>query len=195
MTELKNIKKSFGENAVFKDFSLKLTEGTKTIVKGASGCGKTTLLRVIAGLEAIDGGEAMRDEKLAYMFQEPRLLPWKSALDNIRAVLSKEHISLADKYISAVGLADDAKKFPHELSGGMAQRVAFARFLAFAESTVAKLLLLDEPFSALDKETAAKMLDLLIEFSVGKTLVLVTHDESDITFADNVIELSSNIAK
>ena len=73
MTELKNIQKSFGENAVFKDFSLKLTEGSKNIVKGASGCGKTTLLRIISGLETIDGGEVMRDERLAYMFQEPRL--------------------------------------------------------------------------------------------------------------------------
>lgn len=195
MTELKNIQKSFGENAVFKDFSLKLTEGSKNIVKGASGCGKTTLLRIISGLEAIDGGEVMRDERLAYMFQEPRLLPWKNALDNIRAVLKKEDFALAEKYISAVGLADAEKKFPLELSGGMAQRVAFARFLAFAEATDAELILLDEPFSALDRETAAKMLDLLTEFSVGKTLVLVTHDESDIAFADNVIELSSNIAK
>ena len=189
MTELKNIQKSFGENAVFKDFSLKLTEGSKNIVKGASGCGKTTLLRIISGLEAIDGGEVMRDERLAYMFQEPRLLPWKNSLDNIRAVLKKKDFALADKYLSAVGLADAEKKFPHELSGGMAQRVAFARFLAFAEATDAELILLDEPFSALDRETAAKMLELLIEISVGKTLVLVTHDESDIAFADNVIEL------
>lgn len=195
MTELKNIQKSFGENAVFKDFSLKLTEGSKNIVKGASGCGKTTLLRIIAGLEATDGGEVMRDERLAYMFQEPRLLPWKNSLDNIRAVLKKEDFAIAEKYISAVGLADAEKKFPHELSGGMAQRVAFARFLAFAEATDADLLLLDEPFSALDRETATKMLELLIDISVGKTLVLVTHDDGDIAFADNVIELSSNIAK
>ena len=71
----------------------------------------------------------------------------------------------------------------------MAQRVAFARFLAFAEATDAELLLLDEPFSALDKETAAKMLGLLKNFAVGKTLLIVTHDEGDLAFADNVIEL------
>lgn len=171
------------------DFSLKLTQGSKNVVLGASGCGKTTLLRVIAGLEAIDGGEMLRDEKISYMFQETRLLPWKNALDNVRAMLKKEDFALADKYLATVGLADAEKKFPHELSGGMAQRVAFARFLAFAEATDAELLLLDEPFSALDRETAAKMLELLIEFSVGKTLVLVTHDDGDIAFADNVIEL------
>jgi len=189
LTELKNIRKSYGNNVVLDNFSLKLNQGSKNVVLGASGCGKTTLLRVIAGLERVDGGEIVRDEKIAYMFQETRLLPWKNALDNIRAVLKKEDFALADKYLSAVGLADAEKKFPHELSGGMAQRVAFARFLAFAESTDADLLLLDEPFSALDRETATKMLELLIEFSVGKTLVLVTHDESDIAFADNVIEL------
>ena len=178
MTELKNIRKSFGNNVVLDDFSLKLTQGSKNVVLGASGCGKTTLLRVIAGLEAIDGGEIMRDERIAYMFQETRLLPWKNALDNIRAVLKKEDYALADKYLALVGLADEEKKFPHELSGGMAQRVAFARFLAFAEATEADLLLLDEPFSALDKETAAKMLELLkASFSLGKTLLLVTHDE------------------
>ena len=195
MTELKNIRKSYGNNVVLDNFSLKLTQGSKNVVLGASGCGKTTLLRVIAGLESVDGGEIVRDEKIAYMFQETRLLPWKNALDNIRAVLKKEDFALAGKYLATVGLADAEKKYPHELSGGMAQRVAFARFLAFAESTDAELLLLDEPFSALDKETATKMLELLIDFSVGKTLVLVTHDEGDIAFADNVIELSSNIAK
>ena len=189
MTELKNIRKSFGNNVVLDDFSLNLTQGSKNVVLGASGCGKTTLLRVIAGLEAIDGGEIMRDERIAYMFQETRLLPWKNALDNIRAVLKKEDYALADKYLSAVGLADEEKKFPHELSGGMAQRAAFARFLAFAEATDAELLLLDEPFSALDKETAAKMLGLLKNFAVGKTLLIVTHDEGDLAFADNVIEL------
>ena len=189
MTELKNIRKSFVSNVVLDNFSLKLTQGSKNVVLGASGCGKTTLLRVIAGLESVDSGEVVRDEKIAYMFQETRLLLWENALDNIRAVLKKENFALAGKYLAAVGLTDAEKKYPRELSGGMAQRVAFARFLAFAESTDAELLLLDEPFSALDKETAAKMIELLIDFSVGKTLVLVTHDECDLAFADNVIEL------
>lgn len=174
---------------MLENFSLNLTQGSRNVIVGASGCGKTTLLRIIAGLESVDGGEMLRDEKIAYMFQETRLLPWKNALDNVRAVLKKENFALADKYLSAVGLADAEKKFPHELSGGMAQRVAFARFLAFAESTEADLLLLDEPFSALDKETAAKMLELLKIFSVGKTLLLVTHDECDLAFADNIIKL------
>ena len=189
MTEFKSVSKSYGSNAVIGGFSLKLPQGSKNVITGASGCGKTTLMRIAAGLEGCDGGSFVHNGKIAYMFQETRLLPWKNALDNIRAVLPKEKFALADKYLSAVGLADAEKKFPRELSGGMAQRVAFARFLAFAEATEADLLLLDEPFSALDKETAAKMLELLKAFSLGKTLLLVTHDEGDLAFADNVIEL------
>ena len=189
MIELNGIRKAYGESVLFEDLLISLHDGSKTVITGASGCGKTTLLRIIAGLEAADAGEIICQTRQAYMFQEPRLIPSKNVLDNIRAVLKKEDFALADKYLSAVGLLGDEKKFPHELSGGMAQRVAFARLLAFAEATDAELLLLDEPFSALDKESASKMLELLKVFSVGKTLLLVTHDESDITFADNVIEL------
>jgi ABC-type nitrate/sulfonate/bicarbonate transport system ATPase subunit len=124
------------------------------------------------------------------MFQEARLLPWKTAFENICAVLSKEQFHLADKYLSAVGLENDAEKYPRELSGGMAQRVAFARFLAFSEATEASLLLLDEPFSALDDGTGEKMLELLKVFSMGKTVILVTHDEKDAEkFSDSIIRI------
>ena len=143
---------------------------------GESGCGKTTLLRIAAGLTKADGGEFIHDGRIAVMFQEPRLLPWKNALDNVKAVLSKEHFSLADKYLSAVGLENDKEKFPRELSGGMAQRVAFARFLAYAEATDADILLLDEPFSALDSETADIMSSILLRSAEGRTLLVVTHD-------------------
>ena len=123
------------------------------------------------------------------MFQEPRLLPWKNALDNIRAVLPKDKKSLAAKYLSAVGLDDSKHKFPHELSGGMAQRVALARLLAFAEADGSTLLLLDEPFSALDDETAAKMLNLIKDFSKDKAVLMVAHHLPDIPFADEIISL------
>ena len=179
MAEFKNITKKYGDKTVLDNFSLTLLKGSKTVIMGESGCGKTTLLRIAAGLEKPDNGEFSSDESIALMFQEPRLLHWKTALENVRAILPKEQKSLADKYLSAVGLEDDKNKYPRELSGGMAQRVAFARFLAYAEATGATLLLLDEPFSALDDETAKKMLSLLNDFSVGKTLVMVTHDRSD----------------
>ena len=179
MAEFKNITKKYGNKTVLDNFSLVLEKGRKTAIMGESGCGKTTLLRIAAGLTKADGGEFIHDGKIAVMFQEPRLLPWKNALDNVKAVLSREQFSLADKYISAVGLENDKTKFPNELSGGMAQRVALARFFAFAEETDSDLLLLDEPFSALDDETAEKMLALLKSFSENKTVLLVTHDKTD----------------
>jgi ABC-type nitrate/sulfonate/bicarbonate transport system ATPase subunit len=134
-------------------------------------------LRIISGLENADGGTVECNGKIAYMFQEARLLPWKSARENILAVLKKEKAALVDKYLDAVGLSDDKDKLPTSLSGGMAQRVAFARFLAYAEATDADILLLDEPFSALDGDTADEMIALLDKFAKNKTLILVTHDE------------------
>ncbi len=190
MTELKNVTKKYGENTVLENFSLVLEKGSKTVIMGESGCGKTTLLRIAAGLTDPDSGEFVHDGKIAVMFQEPRLLPWKNVLENVRAVLSKEQFSLADKYISAVGLADAKDKLPLELSGGMAQRVSFARFLAFAEATDADLLLLDEPFAALDKDTASNMIDILLPFSNERALLLVTHDpEQAGRIGDRIIRL------
>ena len=190
LAEFKSVCKSFGESIIINDFSLKLEKGLKYAVMGESGSGKTTLLRIAAGLTAPDSGSFDHSGQIAVMFQEARLLPWKNALDNVRAVLAKEHFPLADKYLSEVGLDDAKDKLPRELSGGMAQRVSFARLLAYAEATGADLLLLDEPFSALDDGTAEKMISLLRKFSQDKTVLLVTHDESDSEkFADHVIRL------
>ncbi len=182
MAEFKGITKKYGNNTVIENFSLTLEKNVPTLIMGESGRGKTTLLRIAAGLEKPDSGEFISNgEPIAFMFQEPRLLPRKNSLDNIRAVLKKEAYPLAEKYLSATGLdiPTDGKKHPHELSGGMCQRVAFARFLAYAEASGAELLLLDEPFSALDGETAEKMAVLLRELSQEKTLAVVSHDRSD----------------
>ena len=92
MVEFKNITKKYGDRTVLEGLSLKPDVGTKVVIMGESGCGKTTLLRLLSGLEAPDGGEIISDEKVAVMFQEPRLLPWKTALENIRAVLKKEQL-------------------------------------------------------------------------------------------------------
>ena len=178
MIRLENITKKYGEQIVFDNFSLNASSGERIALIGASGRGKTTLLRIMAGLEKADGGAFEINGKIAYMFQETRLLPWKNARENILAVLNKDNAALTDKYLDAVGLADDKDKMPSSLSGGMAQRVAFARFLAYAEATDAEILLLDEPFSALDGDTANEMIALLDKFAAGKTLILVTHDES-----------------
>ena len=193
MVKLNNVTKKYGargsEQTVLENFTLTLQKGAKALITGESGIGKTTILRILAGREKPDSGEFICNERIAIMFQEPRLLPWKTALENVRAALPKDKISLADKYLSAVGLDDSKHKFPHELSGGMAQRVALARLLAFAEADGSTLLLLDEPFSALDYETAAKMLNLIKDFSKDKTLLMVAHHLPDIPFADEIISL------
>ena len=193
MVKFNNVTKKYGargsEQTVLESFTLTLQKGSKTLITGESGIGKTTILRILAGLEDPDGGEFFSDERIAIMFQEPRLLPWKTALENVRAVLPKDKNSLADKYLSAVGLENDKNKFPHELSGGMAQRVALARLLAFAEADGSTLLLLDEPLSALDDETAAKMLNLIKDFSKDKTVLMVAHHLPNIPFADEIITL------
>ena len=182
MPEFKSITKKYGTNTVLNSLSLKIEKNSPTVIMGESGCGKTTLLRIAAGLEKADSGEFNANgEKLAYMFQEPRLIMQKNAVDNISAVLPKNSKTLASKYLEMVGLdlETDGKKYPSELSGGMRQRVAFARLLAYAEATSATLLLLDEPFSALDDETAERMATILSEFAKDKYLLVVSHDESD----------------
>lgn len=193
MVKFINATKKYGKRdsaqTVLESFSLTLESGTKTVITGTSGIGKTTILRIAAGLEKPDSGEFFSDERVAVMFQEPRLLPWKTALENVAAVLPKGQKSLADKYISAVGLEEAKNKFPHELSGGMAQRVALARLLAFAEADNSSCLLLDEPFSALDDNTATKMLDLIKNFATDKTVLLVAHHLPDTSFADKIIIL------
>lgn len=193
MVKLNNVTKKYGardsEQTVLENFTLTLQKGSKTLITGESGIGKTTILRILAGLEKPDGGEIISDERIAIMFQEPRLLPWETALENVCAVLPKDKNSLADKYLSAVGLDDSKHKFPHQLSGGMAQRVALARLLAFAEADGSTLLLLDEPFSALDDEASAKMLNIIKDFSKDKTVLIVAHHLPDIPFADEIITL------
>ena len=193
MAELINITKKYGNVTVLDGFSLAVPQKSKIAIMGGSGKGKTTALRILSGLEKADSGEVIQSERLAYMFQEPRLLPWKSALDNVKLVLPKDKAYLAEKHFSAVGLSmeTDAAKLPDALSGGMRQRVAFARFLAFADATDAELLILDEPFSALDEETASKMLEILKKFSEKRSLLIVTHDKSDAeTVSDTIIELN-----
>lgn len=182
MLEFKNVSVEFDGVYAIDNFSLKLNRGDKVALMGISGSGKTSLLRLAQSLVPLAKGEVVANAKSAIMFQEPRLLPWKNAIKNITAVLPKDKQGLADKYLLAVGLSESSAKLPHELSGGMAQRVAFARFLAYAEATNAELLLLDEPFSAQDTETSEKMLELLKEFSKEKTLLFVTHDEHEADF-------------
>ena len=178
-------------------FSAEINLGEIAAVIGGSGCGKSTLLRAIAGLDRATSGSVTLDNeaiaaphaKIGIIFQEPRLLPWLSVADNIGFGLSdlagnlrRERVARA---LDRVGLADKAQAWPRELSGGQAQRVAIARALV----PQPEVLLLDEPFSALDAFTRRDLQDHLLDLWADSrpTLVLVTHDVDEaVVLADRV---------
>lgn len=184
MIVLSHIKKAFGDKVVLSDLSLTIADGEKIAIRGESGKGKTTLLRIIARLEKPTGGEISGYDPadIAYMFQEPRLFENLSVWENVAVVCPDYPKSAAKEkassYLARVGLDTDSDKYPSALSGGMKQRAALARALC-AEK---KILLLDEPFSALDRETKREMLTLVKEYTQTRTLILVTHTQEDADF-------------
>jgi len=186
MIKLHNISVIFGETVVLKDFNLKIQKGEHISIMGASGSGKTTILKLISQqLKPSEGTVEVNTNRISYMFQEPRLLPWLTAAENVNLVLGdhSESLSEAVKWLKRVGLESAINKYPNELSGGMQQRVSLARALAFN----GEILLLDEPLSSLDETTAAEMLNLIKAYSVDKTVVLVTHNtEHAKEFADTI---------
>ena len=167
-----HVKKSFGERSVIRDAHFTLPERGRICFFGPSGCGKTTLLRIICGLESPDGGSVVmpQDTRFACHFQEDRLLPWYTALDNLTLVTGSDERS--HQWLDRMQLASAAPLYPDELSGGMRRRVSLARALAYDSD----VLVLDEPLRELDEATAAAVLRL-IDQSVGdRLLLLVTHD-------------------
>ena len=177
MIEIKNLSLSYEGERVIENFSLSLEKGEKIVLMGPSGCGKSSLLSSIAGLLSPEKGSIKTDGRISFVFQEPRLLPWLNALENINAVLSDSAASLgeAEKWLNAVGLGGDGGKLPAELSGGMQQRVSIARALAYDGD----ILLLDEPSKGMDAETKAAVWEKLLAAAEGQTSILVTHDEEE----------------
>ena len=176
MISLSHVSKHFGEKEVLRDFSLTPGESGVTAIVGKNGSGKTTLLRILAGLEKKYSGEVVTGTRVAYMFQDYRLVPTLTALENVALVLDKTRRGEALEHLRAVGLEAEADSLPGSLSGGMQQRLALARAFAFDGD----LLLLDEPFSALDEEWRQKMTDAVREYAQTRPVVLVTHDAQDL---------------
>ena len=168
---------SYGSQQELKDCSLRVEAGSRVALMGPSGCGKTSLINVIAGLLTPDAGRVTVEGKVSYVFQEPALFPWLTAVENINVVLSDSPATLprAESLLDAVGLSDCRDKYPHQLSGGQKQRIAICRALAYGGD----ILLLDEPLKGLDPETRDRVVALLLQESAGKTLLLVTHDQSE----------------
>ncbi len=165
----------FGERAVIDELDLQLERSEFVILLGQSGCGKSTLLRLLAGLDRPDGGTVVVPRRRAVVFQEPRLLPWQRVWRNVTIGLPHSDArAVAGRVLGEVGLTAHEDAWPKTLSGGEAQRVALARALVADP----ELVLLDEPFAALDAITRLRMHDLLraLRARHDATMLLVTHD-------------------
>ena len=187
------------------DVTLEVGEGEFVALLGPTGCGKSTLLRVVSDLEHPSAGlvevrgrpaaDARRANEFGFVFQEPALLPWRSALGNVMLPLEVvkypdgERRARCEALLGMVGLSKFVNRYPHELSGGMKQRVAIVRALAWNPS----ILLMDEPFSALDELTKAELQDELLRIwtQEKKTILFVTHNLSEAVYlADRVVVMS-----
>lgn len=191
---LDEIEKSFGNNTVLKNLSLEIEPGQFVVIVGKSGSGKSTLLRLASGLDEPTAGQIMFDDKpikkstkkTTMMYQDSRLLPWKTVLNNVGLGLKGKWQAQAEAVLDHVGLLSFKNEWPSKLSGGQKQRVALARALMHNPS----LLLLDEPLSALDALTRMEMQNLIEELWLdqGFTALLVTHDVREaIKLGDRII--------
>ena len=182
MIELKNITKKFGTQSILTNLNMSFKDGELNIVTGPSGCGKTTLFNILSEIDIDFSGEVSGVPKnIAYLFQEDRLLPYHSIYDNVlftmpEEICSYERAEIADKNLKLMGIFDEKDKYPHELSGGMARRAAIARALSYP----GELLLLDEPFNALNIELKKVVLKAIMDIveKEGKTAIMITHDLS-----------------
>jgi len=188
-----NLRKSYDDHVVLSGLTHTFPHGSLTCVTGRSGCGKTTLLRLIAGLEAPDGGsiDGVPEGGIAMVFQEDRLPPQLGAADCLRCVLKKDprrETAIAGA-LTALGLDPASDQPVREFSGGMRRRVALARALLFP----APLVLLDEPLKGLDAETRRRAIDFTLPLLNGRTTLLVTHDPGDIAdFGGTVLSLDND---
>lgn len=185
MTLCEQLSLSFEEKVVLKDFSLTIPDRGIIALQGPSGCGKTTLLRILAGLEHPQAG-TLRDispQQTALLFQDDRLLPWRTVFQQLTDVLPRSRWDEAPKLLELVELSGEEHTYPAQLSGGMGRRLALARCLALE----AKLYLLDEPFAGVDLPRALRILERLKAWEAP--ILLVSHEPDLLSNADLVLSL------
>lgn len=192
MLKIKNLVKSFTSELIFKDFSMELEENKITCILGVSGIGKTTLLNIITGLIPFDSGNLsdFKNKTFSYIFQEPRLLEWKTVFGNISFVLKDKYakrdiLSITEKYIKLVELENFKNYYPSALSGGMEQRVSIARAFAFPSD----ILIMDEPFKSIDYKLKKLLIKAFIDLweADKRTVLFVTHDIEEASYLSNNI--------
>lgn len=183
MLETVNVSKAFDGRQVLRNVSIQLEKGGHYFLMGPSGCGKTTLLRAMGGLVKPAFGEirGLDPKRTAFLFQENRLLPWRTAEQQITDVLPRERKGEAGEWLALAELEDEGRAKLSELSGGMARRLAIARCAALGGET----LLLDEPFAGVDAERALRILERLRQ--KVRLMILVSHEKSVLTACDRVI--------
>lgn len=191
---INNLCKKYGEEIIFENFNLVFEKNKISGILGPSGAGKTTLLNLCSGLEKPDNGtiEGINFQSISYIFQEPRLLPWRTVRENLRFVFKDKairktgsHESEIDAMLELVGLGTVGDHYPQELSGGMRQRVSIARAFLYPS----ELLLMDEPFSSLDYSLKNRLIE---DFSKiweqdKRTVIFVSHNEDEIRQLSQVI--------
>ena len=202
IVEVKAVTKTYtGGVEALSGVTLDFPRGKLTTLLGPSGCGKTTLLKIIAGLIPASGGEVLVNGRTvrgpgperAFVFQDFALMPWASVMRNVafglelRGAPRSEREAIAERYIARVGLKGFEQKFPHQLSGGMRQRVGLARALAVD----AEVLLMDEPFSAVDEQTRRKFQEDMLELVANekKSFIFVTHSIEEAVYVSDRIAL------
>lgn len=203
--DIKNVTKSFGREAILKDVNLLLKKGATLSLIGASGSGKTTLLKIIAGLEKVDSGDVIlegisinnmppQDRKIVYLYQDALLFPHLTAFENLAFGLRLQKLrnikKKVENMLERIGMHQHAKKMPDQLSGGQKQRIAFGRALVIKP----RLLLLDEPFGALDPKIRQHMQKLFKNLMLEDKLsaIFVTHDIKEaIIIGDDIAKIES----
>ncbi len=182
--QINNLTKKYGKKVVFDNYSKLLDFDNILIIKGESGLGKTTLIRILAGLEKADGGKIdTPTNKISFMFQEDRLIPFISVLKNLTAVCNEKN---ALHYLKLMGLEHEKDSSPLTLSGGMRRRVSLARALCFDS----ELVILDEPFKGLDDELKKQICEIIKQESEKRNFIIISHDVEDATLLNaKIIEL------